>query len=443
MENRTGQVLAGDAPASGVVISDGVVLTVTGTDGRYSLPPREGAADALVWMRVPAGHRAAGPWFVHGDRDALFHLEPDPEQADAFSFVFFTDIHLLKDAPEQPFRTVLDDIAALVPAPGFQVSGGDVELQTGMGEAYAALLDGHPIPTRHVVGNHDLLIHQARPEAAFEELFGPARCSWQYGRYHFATLRGMVPNPEKAGWRSVEGEFTEEELRWLEADLRLAEGKPVILFTHIPPVSTFARRRGALPGAEPAWEVRDTDRFLELCGRFNVRLVLSGHFHENERTSFNGTELQATGAVCGHWWEQGGRPALNLDGSPKGFRVVYVDGEACHSVYHSTGAGPGRQLRIVGPKAGARVRGRFGIGVNVFDGDARTRVEYRIGLRAWEEMRFAPQRRSPTVFGSAHFWTAWGPADLPRGTHQLSVRATFADGAAYMEAVTFWVEAVT
>ena len=437
-----GQVLADGAPKQGVVVSDGQVVVLTDAHGVYALPPTvESSGDNdFLWVCVPSGFSAAGPWFLPARRNAVFRLRRDPYQTPSFSFVFFTDIHLVPNLETQPFAAVLADIESLRPAPAFCVSGGDVEFQAGMGECYCQLLSSFPLPVRHVPGNHDLLVGRDDPWALYRRLCGPARYSWEYGGIHFVVLAAMVPNPAQQGWRNVEGEFTEAELAWLEADLRLAERRPVVAFLHIPPLSTFAQRQGLQPGQEAAWEVRRSEQFLALCDGYNVRLVLSGHFHENERIMRGHTEFLSTGAVCGHWWERGERPAVNLDGTPKGYRVIYVDGECVETVYRATGCRVPPQLQIVTPQPDTPARGRVTIGVNVFDGDSSTRVEARIGEAEWIGLLYTPQQAGSSVFSNAHFWTGYWPDELPAGTHSLTVRATFADGKSCTEQVGLMIE---
>src|SRR5688572_30743009 len=96
-----GRVLAGDEPRAGVIVSDGVSAAVTDEDGAFSLSPSapSGPAGHLVWTCVPSGFRPVGRWYHPiGDAELLFRLEPDPGQGTAFSFVFFTDPHLVRDA---------------------------------------------------------------------------------------------------------------------------------------------------------------------------------------------------------------------------------------------------------------------------------------------------------------------------------------------------------
>jgi 3',5'-cyclic AMP phosphodiesterase CpdA len=370
-------------------------------------------------------------------------VEPDSTNGEAFSFVFFTDVHLKRGTAEQPFAEVLEDIRRLTPRPAFCVNGGDIELQAGMGEAYCELLADFPLPVYHVAGNHDLLVGRQDPQQdpwkEFTRLFGPAQYSWDHGRFHFVVLAAMVPNPAQEGWRNVEGELTAAELAWLEADLRQAGGRPVIVFLHIPPVSTFPARRGRRSGEEPAWEVRGAGRLLELCAACNVRLVLSGHFHENERTWVGDTEFLATGAVCGHWWERGGRPAVNLDGSPKGYRIAYIEGTRIRTVYKPTGGDARRQLSIGRPRHGERITGPLEIVVNVFDGDEHTRVERSLDGGGWVEMHYTPQSAIPACLSSAHCWTDMVEEPLPRGASLLAVRAAFTPGETYTERVVFEV----
>lgn len=435
---RRGQVFRGGTPAVGVTVSDGRAVAVTDGTGWYRLPPAQAGSEDLVWVCVPAGCRPASPWYRHTNEAPVFHLEGDPSQTDGFSFVFFTDVHLIPGRSEQPFAAVLREIAAISPAPAFWVHGGDVEIDNGMGETLRALLADLPFPGRHVVGNHDLLVGEPDPLAAFRTLFGPVRCSWDYGRFHFVTLCALAPNPAQEGWRNVEGELSAEELAWLESDLRLAAGRPVIVFLHIPPVSTFPERQDAASGQEPAWEVRNTGRFLALCEQYNIRLVLSGHFHENERIRSGRTVFQTTGAVCGHWWERGGRPKVNLDGSPKGYRIVYIDGEETETIFRGIGVENKCPLAIVEPPPGAGVEESLTIGVNVFDGDSDTCVEYRIGAGGWQPMRLAPRQAAPGGLSGSHYWAARAAAPPVPGTYLLSVRVTLPDGVAHTEQRAFF-----
>lgn len=420
----SGRVLAGGAPLSGVRVSDGCAVVATDARGAFTLPPPEDVevTGGLVWICVPPGYRPVGPWYREGEGlEQPFRLERDLLHRDTFSFVYFTDPHLIPGCEAQPFEAVADEIAALRPRPAFWVCGGDVELQTGMGETFRDLMARCPFPGRQVAGNHDLLVPDADPWAAYRALFGPPRYSWDYGKLHYVVLAGLVPNPARSGWRNVEGELSEAELTWLEADLQQA-GRPAVLFVHIPPVSTFPLRRGKEHGAEPAWELRGAPRLLRLCSEYDVRMLLSGHFHENERLRRGATEILPTGAVCGQWWEKGGRPPLNQDGSPKGYRVVHVAGDSVHPHFRAL-AGVEAHLRVVGPRAGQVLRGRLRVGVNVFDGDSATPVEYRLDEGDWESLRYTPQRAAATVFGCAHFWAGWGPESLAPGEHWLEVRA--------------------
>jgi 3',5'-cyclic-AMP phosphodiesterase len=440
-------------PAPGVVVSDGYTVAVTDDEGCFSIsaagrgeiPP----SSDLIWVCVPEGMRPKGPWYLPADQDELkFDLTCDPTAGQAFSFVYFTDVHLIREREDQPFHQFAGELREMRPAPAFWVCGGDIDLQEGMGDRYCEIMSGTGVPGRQVAGNHDMLVGAPDPWAEYCRQFGPTRYSWDHGAFHFVTLCGLVPNPEGKGWRNVEGELTRAELNWLEADLRHAKGRPTVLFLHIPPLTTYILRRGVLPGHEPAWEVRNADRLLDLCQRYHVLLVLGGHFHENERNEMFGTAYQSTGAVCGQWWERGGRPPLNLDGSPPGYRIVHISGNTLSHHYKAVGQPGSRQLRVVGPRANRPVSGRVPIGVNVFDGDEHTLVEWRIQHGAgetpanpWKRMRLTPQRARPNVLSSAHMWTAWGPGDLQPGTHLLTVRARFRSGEIFTERVSFEVEA--
>ena len=399
----------------------------------------------LISLSTPTGQQVVGPRYHTAAAEIGFRLEPEPDQPAAFHFVYYTDIHLFREEElgdalheGQQFLEALEEMTGRQPAPAFLVSGGDIEIQAGMGATYREMLAPVPMPVYHVIGNHEMLTDEPDPRGEFERLFGPTRYSWNYGGAHFVVLDGATAHPEDEGWRSVHGEVTNAELDWLQADLQAApEGAPVIAFVHIPPFSTFGARRGKPPGTEPAWDFRGCERLVEVLSQYNTRMVLAGHFHENEHLWVDGIEFIASGAICGHWWERGGRPPVNVDGSPKGYRLIYVNGDEITSAYQGTGHPSRYRMRIVGPHRGEAVEGRIGLGVNVFDADARWSVDYRLDAGDWRPLKFTPQLARPNVLSNAHFWAGYVDVKgLLPGVHVVWIRATGPSGEAYTDSVT-------
>lgn len=119
-----------------------------------------------------------------------------------------------------------------------------------------------------VPGNHDI---KGGPER-FEAAFGPREYSFDRGGLSFFTL----DNALASRWEND----------WLEAELKKVEGRKIVLFLHVPP---FDPRKPAFAPAE-GWEP-----FVELCRKFKVAYVFSGHAHGYVRHEDQGTVYIANG----------------------------------------------------------------------------------------------------------------------------------------------------
>ncbi|MDJ0954957.1 MAG: metallophosphoesterase [Acidimicrobiia bacterium] len=135
----------------------------------------------------------------------------------------------------------------------------------------------HPI--HFVPGNHDvgdkpnaLVAVPAVDEAnypVFEEAWGPASKSFDVGGCHFVIVDAQVLN---SGFQREADQRT-----WLERDLAEASaaGHRIFLFTHYPP---FVRERHENEHYDNIGEPART-WLLDLCERFSVESVFSGHVH--------------------------------------------------------------------------------------------------------------------------------------------------------------------
>ncbi len=76
-----------------------------------------------------------------------------------------------------------------------------------------------------------------------------------------------------------EGDVTDEELVWLEAQLRESSGRRIIIACHFPLSNVFDPDRCIQ---------KNRDEIIALCNQYNVRLFLSGHLHGNCQTDVVG-----------------------------------------------------------------------------------------------------------------------------------------------------------
>ncbi|MCZ6678894.1 MAG: metallophosphoesterase, partial [Candidatus Poribacteria bacterium] len=346
--NEDGIHQPGEPGLARVVVSNGRDVTRTDDEGTYQLPD----ADAeFVFVSLPSGHRLTSPFYHRiGSTSAEsfdFELALDDQPA-AFTFIHYTDMHLADGhQPVEGFREFIAEVNAMAPPPAFAIGTGDITLQGGAGEVYAKEIDAINVPLYHTMGNHEMLVGQPDPKAAYKALFGPTYYSFNYSGVHFVVMDGHQADPTQEGWKNVIGIVSDRELDWLRADLQQIEaGTPIIGLIHIPLVSTFTERRGLHPLSSPWWEVVNYDEAIDVLAAYNTRLVLQGHMHENERIRYRGIDFITIGAVCGGWW----RDPLNPDGSPRGYRIVSVVGGEVASRYKSTGFPYDYQLRIEFPE---------------------------------------------------------------------------------------------
>lgn len=345
-------------PLGGVAVSDGLDVTVSAADGRWRLPARSDAE--FVFATVPRTHQALRAFAidVRGDdvdrRDLLIDLVPCPRRAGGrFRFVQVTDLHVSVDGgaglralheggvhpPPGVAVTgtitgneVSRDLSTIVrrERPAFIAATGDLA-NAGLGDelaAYRAAADGCGVPVAHVPGNHDYLSclapaaieefgrwweregrHQpgADPVRDFQvrafggdyrrstsgrvpwlDRVGPPYYSFDWGLTHFVVY-------DSEGLLRYGDDYPQD--RWLAADLaRVAPTTPVIVLLHFPePPSFFAERFAGV------------DLVASFAGHWHADRV-----HEDDR----GARHHAT-------------PTLGfggIDHSPRGYRVVEVDG---------------------------------------------------------------------------------------------------------------------
>ena len=377
----------------GVSVSDGQTVTVTDGDGGWELAA---ASDAeFVFVTVPGTHIALRNFFLDVRDEAQrpahhsFALAPRPGgRPERFRFVQVTDLHLSVDegaafralhergvhtpdgspvtghATEDELRADLFEVAQLE-SPAFIAATGDIANHGKPDELAAyrrttdALAATTGIPTAHVPGNHDYLseldtplierftqwwasegrhAHAADPVAAFQEMafrgdwrdsgsgrvpwlehVGPPWYSFDWGPAHFVVY-------DSEGLLRYGDDYPQD--RWLAADLdALAPGTPVIALLHF---------------SEPA-------AFFDRFKSANLLASFAGHWHANRVATFGNTVHHVTSNLG-----FGG-----IDHSPRGYRVIDVDGATVRTAFRSLDA-PRRPSSSRPPSGTARWQADLG-----------------------------------------------------------------------------------
>ena len=261
---------------------------------------------------------------------------------------------------------------------------------------------------------------------------------------HCIVLDGNKPIPKETGWKAVHGAVENSELEWLKADLAWQPaGKPIIVGVHIPIVSSYPERRSTSPKDAPYWEMTNRTLLTDLFARHHVRLVLQGHMHENERTTIGGVEYVASMAVSGSWWMAGEGIERGVDNSPRGYRIVSVDGTVVTHRYQSSAESrtpkQGEFYGLDEPRAAAP-ESEFVF--NCYDAPNDAVAAARLDDGSWQPM---PASAVPSPFTGGltmphHYRLLADTTSLAFGPHTITVRVTLRDEEIAKESGTFRIE---
>ncbi len=392
--------------------------------------------------------------------EALLFTDPQPES--------LAEVGYIRDA------VVAQTVGTTA---AFGITHGDVMFDDlSFYERYNRIVGTIGLPWFNCCGNHDM--NYEAPDnfysrETFKRVFGARHYAFQHGGATFLVLDnveylGTDPGHEN-GAGKYRGWFGERQLQFVRNVLaHVPNDSLVVLSFHIP--------LRTLQGSEPNTVNQDTRAFLEAISTHPHSVSFSGHTHTNEHWYFGAADGFAGGthhhhvlaAVSGSWWsgpfdERGIPIALASDGSPNGFHVLSVDGAGytttlvpardpnrsqlrlvLESQLHANGREVMREYQpgalLAGPLARAALPSSRVV-VNFFDGGPRSTVELSIGADgAWQKLRRV-ERTDPFVVEvyarnaatkkpwveparSTHLWQAALPADLPAGTHRVSVRAS-------------------
>ena len=441
-----GRVTGAEKPLAGVLVSNGCRVVRTDVGGRYELPvgPDSGR---FLFVTTPRGYwtdrfyRPTAEAVRTGRAD--FALEP-MDQPDRFDFAFLADIHLdRRPHGTDKFNASLREINRLEPTPRFVLAQGDICLESGVGDRYVECLSSLQMPVRNGAGNHEMMLEHENPRDDFERRFGPTYYSFDFGPIHVVVLDGNKPIPagDGAGYKAVHGAVEGRELAWLAADLEAQpEGKPIVVGVHIPIVSTYPERRDQSPKDAPYWEMANDRTVTDLLSRHKVRLVLQGHMHENERATVGGVEYVESISISGCWWNHGAGFERGVDGAPRGYRIVSVDGtNVTHRYRSSCESFVEGQAEFVGLGPTVPADKAMPVVLNCYDAPNGSTAELRIDGGPWRPMPAfaAPSPYTKGLSMPHHFRLSIDTAALSPGRHAIAARVEWPDSTVVIEEAAF------
>jgi Icc protein len=270
--------------------------------------------------------------------------------SESLRLVFATDIHLMQNdalRSEEGLTAAVEAIKELQPRADLIVCGGDLtdplpELDYPAADKLLDRFFGiwtrrHSIETHYVFGNHDLVgtknslvsRHDSRfGKGLFEKRLGLPKLyySFEKGGWRFTILDDVWPNPDGTYY----AEYKADQLDFVQSELKAHNEKPTVIAGHVPTVSVFAKLAGFAKFLETNFKMpsslisRNGKSLVNVIrnSKANVKLVLAGHLHHQERIGIDGVCYLNGGAVCGNWWKG------PMVGCSEGFNVIdlYPDG---------------------------------------------------------------------------------------------------------------------
>ncbi len=440
-----GRVTGGGRPLAGVLVSDGCRIARTNASGDYALGIGSDSG-RFVFVTTPRGYWTDA-FYAPMDQAAAsgradFALVPK-DQPDRFDFVFACDLGTLSAGPDQvgipKTKASIREINGLVPTPAFILVQGDICIRANSGKNIVECLSTSNIPVRVGIGNHEIMVRQPNPYGAYERLFGPTYYAFDWGPVHFIVLNGNKANPGGRGNARVHGAVEGSELAWLKADLAAQPaGKPIVVGVHIPIVSTYPARRTDLDDG-PFWETPNDKLLTDLFARYRVRMVLQGHMHENERITVGGVEYVESVSLSGSWWKSGRGFERATDGSPRGYRIVSVDGKKITHRYHSScESHVDRRGEFMGLNGRIAAKKDAVFTFNCYDAPAGSTARACVDDGPWRPMTRFKYKASP-IDKPHHFRSVIDRMQLRPGRHTIEARVTWPDGTVVAEKETFLV----
>lgn len=501
-KDGSGKASPSNPGLSGVLVSNGRDVAVTDASGRYSLPlpdecvifvikprgfmpPLEAATNLprFHYLHQPKGSPAslnltfdglAPTGALPASVDFALRRQDEPE---AFEVVMFTDPQPESDAEVDFIREdVIEALAGTKAA--FGLTSGDIMFDDlSLYDRYNRIVGTIGLPWWNVGGNHDLNYEapdRRYSRETFKRVFGPN----YYAFFHAKTLFLMLDDVDylgadpsrPRGEGKYEGRIDATQLEFVKNVLAHTPADTLIVMVMHIPILTY------LDHDQPFDMLVNRDALFALFEGRRYTVSFSGHTHTTEHHYFGEAEGWKGGtphhhhvmtAVSGSWWSgpydhRGVACADSRDGTPNGFHILSVDGNAYKTRFVPAKEPNGRQMRLsvlshahgdnkevmrdfrqgqlTGSPIGRATLGAASLVANVFDGGPKTKVTMRVGNRAPIEMTrktmsdpfvaevFARNEivKKPWIKAelSSHIWTARLPLNLDIGAHRIVVEAT-------------------
>ncbi len=298
-----------------VGVTDGRTVQRTETDGTFEII--SDSWQDFVQISTPGGYgidknqTGTARFYVklepdaNGEATVTFDLTPLEDRNEEHAFIVFADTQMQNEFEtgllhQQTVPDAQKTISRLGDKQIFGVGCGDIMFDDlSLYPEYERAVSLLGIPFFQVVGNHDLDLEELSDGAStttFCSRFGPRYYSFDRGFVHYVVLDDVFYHT-----KGYIGYLDDVQLNWLEQDLSfIEEGRPVVVFAHIPGMTTRQHREGE-ESPSISQSITNRERLYKLLEPFQAHLI-TGHTHENDHVFEGGIHEHIHGTVCGAWW---------------------------------------------------------------------------------------------------------------------------------------------
>lgn len=344
--NIYGLVSCEGVGVSGVVISDGVEVTVTDENGVYYLKSKE--YNRVVFMSVPSGYEVESegvlPKFyktLDGDAETTERADWALTKVDNEDHVMYVmgDMHLANRTRDlKQFADFASDINEQISLNNdkrqYALTLGDMTWDRywytnsyNLSEYKQTINSSfNNIQIFHTIGNHDHDMNAAGDfytVSLYKTVLAPTYYSFNIGNVHYVVMDDILCTNDGSGVnsRTYDKIFTTDQLEWLKKDLEFVDKSKVLVLAMHAQMYTESGSSA----------IENSNIIEEIVSGYDTH-VMSAHSHviwNNDKTATKGIYHHNSGAVCATWWWTGYyTPGLSLckDGSPGGYYVYSMNG---------------------------------------------------------------------------------------------------------------------
>ena len=199
------------------------------------------------------------------------------ETKGALHFVQISDSHMGFNKPANPnvvatLQAAIDKINGLPDQPEFIIHTGDLSHDSKAAQfddLDQVLKSAKAKQVYFVPGEHDTSVDDGK---LYLERYGKSMGAKGSGWYSFNHKDVHFVGLNNSAVIEGMGKLGEEQLKWLEADLKgQPASRPVVVFAHIPLWSVYP---------EWGWATQDSEQAMSYLKRFGSVTVLNGHIHQ-------------------------------------------------------------------------------------------------------------------------------------------------------------------